>query len=253
MAYSSACFSTADVIETNMQQIEDNFDALRNHFAGSTAPTSPQSGQLWYDSGASSIKIRYNSSWDEFWDMDNHAVASGAVKTASLAAGVLSTDAAGRAKMANGFIKSSHVEDVDVTKVLNLNKAVNIAFAPYQQSTALSGLDPYTELPGHLPICGNMATVAATYAQGRLYIPNTGANKLKASVIGAAYAGSTMAVSVTVGTSSVVFGSLTTGTTSFDSSTYIDVSAWLGTVQPFSIGLSGGRGRVSAYNVYLTT
>lgn len=253
MAYSSACFSTADVIETNMQQVEDNFDALRNHFANSTAPTSPDAGQFWYDTGASSIKIRYNSSWDEFWDMDNHAVASGAVKTASLAAGALSTDAAGRAKMANGFLKSSHVEDVDVTKITNLNKAVNIAFAPYQQSTALSGLDPYTELPAHLPLCGNLSTVYFAFPQGRLYIPNTGANKLKASIIGAAYTTYTMAVSLTVGTSSVAFGTLTAGTTSFDSSTYIDVSAWLGTVQPFSIGLSGGRGRVSAYNVYLTT
>ncbi len=47
MAYSSACFSTANVIETDMQQVEDNFDALRDHFANSTAPTSPQSGQFW--------------------------------------------------------------------------------------------------------------------------------------------------------------------------------------------------------------
>ena len=253
MAYSSECFSTAAVIETNMQQIEDNFDALRNHFAGSTAPTSPDAGQFWYDTGSSMLKVRYNSSWVNLWDMDGQAVAPGQVKTDSLAAGLLSTDSTGRSKMANGFIKSSHVEDVDVTKITNLNKAVNIAFAPYQQSTALSGLDPYTELPAHLPVCGNMSTVGASFTQGRLYIPNTGANKLKASIIGAAYDGSTMAVTVTVGTSAVVFGSLTTGTTAFDSSTYINVAAWLGTVQPFSIGLSGGRGRVSAYSVYLTT
>ena len=45
MAYSSACFSTANVIETDMQQVEDNFDALRDHLANSTGPTSPRSGQ----------------------------------------------------------------------------------------------------------------------------------------------------------------------------------------------------------------
>lgn len=253
MAYSSECFSTAAVIETNMQQIEDNFDALRNHFAGSTAPTSPDAGQFWYDTGSSMLKVRYNSSWVNLWDMDNHAIASGAVKTNSIAAGALSTDSTGRAIMANGFIKSSHVEDVDVTKIANLNKAVVIATAPYQHSSALAGLDPYTEAAQSLPICGNMTSVAATYSMGRLYIPNTGANKLKASIVGEAYPGATMQVSVSIGTSSVVIGSITTGTTYFDTATYVDVSAWLGTVQPFGLGLSGGRGRVSAYTVFLTT
>ena len=199
------------------------------------------------------MKIRYNSSWVEWWDMDGQCVAAGQVKTASLAAGALSTDAAGRAKMANGFLKSSHVEDVDVTKITNLNKAVVIATAPYQRSSALAGMDPYTEAFQHLPICGNMSSVAATYAMGRIYIPNTGANKLKASIIGEAYTGATMSVSVSIGTSSVVLGTITTGTTYFDTATYIDVTAWRGTVQPFGLVLSGGRGRVSAYTVYLTT
>ena len=252
-SYSSNCFSTANVIETDMQNVENNFDALRSLFSGSSAPTSPDAGQLWYDTGSSSVKIRYNSSWVEWWDMDGQCVAAGQVKTASLAAGVLSTDAAGRKKMANGYITNAHVADVDVTKITNLNKAVVIATAPYQHSTALAGLDPYTEMPARLPICGNNSKVGASFPQGRLYIPNTGASKLKASIIGAAFSTYTMTVSVTVGTSSVVFGTLTAGTTYIDSSTYIDVTAWLGTVQPFSLVLSGGRGRVSAYSVYLTT
>ena len=40
-SYSSNCFSTANVIETDMQNVENNFDALRSLFSGSSAPTSP--------------------------------------------------------------------------------------------------------------------------------------------------------------------------------------------------------------------
>jgi len=84
------------------------------------------------------VKIRYNSSWVEWWDMDGQSVAAGQVKTASLAAGALSTDAAGRGKMANGYITNVHVADVDVTKVTNLNKAA-VIFSWYTTGLVLSG------------------------------------------------------------------------------------------------------------------
>lgn len=114
-SYSSNCFSTANVIETDMQNVENNFDALRSLFSGSSAPTSPDAGQLWYDTGSSSVKIRYNSSWVEWWDMDGQCVAAGQVKTASLAAGVLSADATGRSKMADGYVVTAKIGDGQVT------------------------------------------------------------------------------------------------------------------------------------------
>lgn len=236
MAYSSECFSTAQVIETNMQQVEDNFDALRNHFANSTAPTSPDAGQFWYDTGTSSIKIRYNSSWDEWWDCDNHAIASGAVKTNSLAAGALSTDSTGRAVMANGFIKSSHVEDVDVTKITNLNKNIVIFTAP--------NVWPGNSTGSYLDFGGG----TTANKLGRIFIPNAGAPKMKASFFSGAAGG---AITINIGTCTVNMGTIG-ATTYMDSATYIDVTAFLGTMQTLQIQ-STGTPTVQAVTIYLTT
>ena len=245
MAYSSECFSTAAVIETNMQQIEDNFDALRNHFAGSTAPTSPDAGQFWYDTGSSMLKVRYNSSWVNLWDMDGQAVAPGQVKTDSLAAGLLSTDSTGRSKMANGFIKSSHVEDVDVTKITNLNKSMIVAQA---MPTAGASTGAQTVVWS----TGDVSTAAKP--MGRIYIPNSGASKLRGTFWGGQNSVAVVC-KITVGTCVVEMGTIPSGSEStyVDSSTYIDVTAFLGTLQNLAIGgdyvMQGLRG----YVLYLTT
>lgn len=243
MAYSSECFSTAAVIETNMQQIEDNFDALRNNFAGSTAPTSPDAGQFWYDTGSSMLKVRYNSSWVNLWDMDGQAVAPGQVKTDSLAAGLLSTDSTGRSKMANGFIKSSHVEDVDVTKITNLNKSVVLITNPVRKDDG--GVVQ--------PITGAIGGSTAQTFVSRIYIPNSGAPKLRGSFMGGVN-GQNMVVKVTVGTCTVEMASFPGNPSTYvDSSTYIDVTAFLGTVQSLSFGGDYVPGYLTGYFLYLTT
>jgi len=226
-----------------MQQIEDNFDALRNHFANSTAPTSPDAGQLWYDTGSSSVKIRYNSSWVEWWDMDGQCVAAGKVKTDSLAAGLLSTDSTGRSKMANGFIKSSHVEDVDVTKITNLNKSVVLITNPVRKDQA--GVVQ--------PITGAIGESTAQTFVSRIYIPNSGATKLRGSFMGGVN-GHNMVVKVTVGTCTVEMASFPGNPSTYvDSSTYIDVTAFLGTVQSLSFGGDYVPGYLTGYFLYLTT
>ena len=245
MAYSSECFSTAAVIETNMQQIEDNFDALRNHFANSTAPTSPDAGQLWYDTGSSMLKVRYNSSWVNLWDMDGQAVAPGQVKTDSLAAGLLSTDSTGRSKMANGFIKSSHVEDVDVTKVTNLNKDIVIVSAmPVQGSD--TGYQPILPI-----IAGDPST--ASHPAGRIYIPNTGAYKLKGIFMGGVN-GFAATIKITVATCTVAIATIPgTPSTYADSSTYVDITAFAGTPQNISFSGDYVAQALCGYLLYLTT
>ena len=222
-SYSSNCFSTANVIETDMQNVENNFDALRSLFSGSSAPTSPDAGQLWYDTGSSSVKIRYNSSWVEWWDMDGQCVAAGQVKTASLAAGALTADAAGRGKMAPGYITSSHVDSIDVTKITNLNK--NFTLGTIGKSSVY------------------------------LYIPNSGASKLKCVVSGYGSPPNAYALdfSVTCGTCTVQMGQLTTDYVV--TSTYIDVTAFLGTVQKFNIAstIVAGQAAISLCQLYMTT
>ena len=233
-SYSSNCFSTANVIETDMQNVENNFDALRSLFSGSTAPTSPDAGQLWYDTGSSMVKIRYNSSWVNVWDMDGQMVAAGQVKTDSLAANILSTDSTGRAKMAPGFLTSSHVDSIDVSKVANLNKGVCI---------------------GHYPATFTLGTLTSstkTVVVGKAYLPNTGANKLKCSL----RHGNDSPVSITlqIGTSAVAMGTCS-GSTFLDPATYIDVTAWLGSVVSITLlaTCAGEQGSMNSIMLYLTT
>jgi hypothetical protein len=234
-SYSSNCFSTANVIQDDMQNIENNFDALRSLFSGSTAPTSPDAGQLWYDTTAYVVKIRYNSSWVNVWDMANQRVASGQVKTDSLAASILSTDSTGRAKMAPGYITSSHVDSIDVTKIANLNKAVNLGY--YAAPTTMFA-----------------AATQSTVSLCRTYLPNNGAGKLKCSLRHGT--GSPVYVTLVVGTSAVSMG-YCSGSTFADPATYIDVTAWLGTLVTVTVratleGVVAG-GSLAGAMIYLTT
>ena len=98
-SYSSNCFSTANVIETDMQNIENNFDALRSMFSGSSAPTSPDNGQLWYDTGSSVIKLRYNSSWINVFNCSTQGVV---INTGAITSAHISTGAVDANRLASG-------------------------------------------------------------------------------------------------------------------------------------------------------
>jgi hypothetical protein len=155
--------------------------------------------------------------------MDGQCVAAGKVKTASLAAGALTADAAGRGKMAPGYITSSHVDSIDVTKITNLNK--NFTLGTIGKSSVY------------------------------LYIPNSGASKLKCVVSGYGSPPNAYALdfSVTCGTCTVQMGQLTTDYVV--TSTYIDVTAFLGTVQKFNIAstIVAGQAAISLCQLYMTT
>ena len=109
--YTTDCFSTAHVIETDMQNVEDNFEAIRTLFSGSSAPASPVAYQLWADSGTSVIKVRTtNSSWHTVFDVGQDCVAAGKVKTTSIAAGAVTS-----ACIATAAVDSSHLASSAVT------------------------------------------------------------------------------------------------------------------------------------------
>lgn len=243
MSYSSACFSTADVIQVNMQQIEDNFDALRNNFGSSSAPSSPQSGQFWYDSGTSFLKIRQNSSWVSVIDMGNQRAAAGFVKTDSLMASILSTDSTGRGKMANGYITNAHVNDVDASKITSLPRA-----------GVIYSIHSGTVVP--LSTYADGGTSALTMSLGRVFIPNSGAYKLYMSYFGKVNGGN-IQFTLTVGTSAVSMGTLTSTAEYLDSVSYIDVTAFAGSLRTVSLASTATGGVAGAWTygmiLYLTT
>ncbi len=148
-------YNTGHTVDTDMQNIEDNFSALKSMFSGSSAPSNPSDGQLWYDTGSSVVKIRYNSSWNAIWDQDGDMIAAGKVKTDSLMAGVLTTDSTGRAKMANGYITNAHVADVAASKMTGVVPSTNITYGagqlifskPYSTVAAGAGVEEFILVP----------------------------------------------------------------------------------------------------------
>lgn len=104
---------------TDLQAIENNFAALKTNFSGTSAPSGPSGLMWWADTANNLLKLRdeANNAWLEIYDFGNDRVGAGKVGTASIAAGALSADTTGRAKMADLFITNAKVNDVDGSKL----------------------------------------------------------------------------------------------------------------------------------------
>ncbi len=69
--YSDDVFGTTQQVQANMQQIEDNFAALKSAFSGASAPPDPVAGMWWLDTTTHLLKIRNeaNSAWQSVWNL----------------------------------------------------------------------------------------------------------------------------------------------------------------------------------------
>ena len=117
--FTDDCFDASHVGQTDLGNIENNFACLKSSFSGTSAPSNPVAGMLWYDTTNNLLKLRNaaNNAWLEIYDFGNDRVPSGKVKTASLQDGALSADTTGRAKMADNYITSDKVNDLSGTKI----------------------------------------------------------------------------------------------------------------------------------------
>jgi hypothetical protein len=207
---------------------------------------------LWYDTTSNLLKLRNaaNNAWLEIYDFGNDQVASGKVKTASLADGALSADTTGRAKMADGFITSAKVNDVDGSKIVDASIATakhqNNAVTPSKLAPGASTLvswhsvssvdgtpqmtiDSNATAPPAYTNLQNLNTDGSTYKKVfgyYVYIP-TGAKYLVLGMRG--YASKTLYLRMNVngttgGTASVSGTSITNG----NSGSALDVSALAG-------------------------
>jgi hypothetical protein len=224
---------------------------------------------LWYDTTNNLLKLRNaaNNGWLEIYDFGNDRVASGKVKTASLAAGALTADAAGRGKMADGYITNAKVSDVDGSKI-NANSVTgdrlqNNVITPSKLSAGSGTLLTWSGGPSSLEIDaeGNLATGIYNYNtdgstflafwKGYMYIPS-GAKYVILGVRGQAV-GANAYVRVVVGSTG---GSTATlkGAAGFMSAAggQLDISGEAGgwkLVQLQVVGASGSSGSTSQINI----
>ena len=109
--FTDDCFGTSHVGQTDLTNMENNFACLKSSFSGTSAPSNPVAGMLWYDTTNNILKLRNagNNAWLEIYDFGNDRVAAGKVGTDSLASGAV-TDAkvtsVGGSKITAGSIPS---------------------------------------------------------------------------------------------------------------------------------------------------
>lgn len=73
-AYVDDCYASTHSTQTDMQNIENNFAALKSCFSGTAAPSNPIAGMWWYDTTANILKLRNeaNNAWQSVWDFANN-------------------------------------------------------------------------------------------------------------------------------------------------------------------------------------
>ena len=109
--FTDDCFGTSHVGQTDLTNMKNNFACLKSCFSGTSAPSNPVAGMLWYDTTNNLLKLRNaaNNAWLEIYDFGNDRVAAGKVGTDSLASGAV-TDAkvtsVGGSKITAGSIPS---------------------------------------------------------------------------------------------------------------------------------------------------
>jgi len=67
--YTDNCFQGDHIVETDMQNIENNFAALKSLFSGSSAPSNPVAGMPWFDIDTDQLYIR-NKDNDQWLTLD---------------------------------------------------------------------------------------------------------------------------------------------------------------------------------------
>ena len=72
--YTDNVFATDHAVQTDMQNIEDNFAALKSAFSGATTPSDTVAGMWWFDTTANILKLRNeaNNAWQSVWNFANN-------------------------------------------------------------------------------------------------------------------------------------------------------------------------------------
>jgi hypothetical protein len=248
------CFQSDHQAQTNLQAFEDNFQCLKTAFSGDTAPSSPSQGQWWFDTNANILKIRNeaNSAWISVFNFATN------VLMLSLADGVLTADAAGRAKMVDLFVTNAKINDVDGSKItdntLSAAKVQNNAITPSKMAAGAATLinwhgqgdaqvlNPGTSWENGVNLAG-LSGSYQTYLKFYAYIP-AGAKYVILSAHGYAQ----NAVYIRVNVNGTVGAVATMSGGGYFSSSPLDISGQAGALRTLTIE-AYGSGSVSLESI----
>ncbi|MBW2647293.1 MAG: hypothetical protein JRE23_14180 [Deltaproteobacteria bacterium] len=68
--YTDNVFAPDHAVQTDMQNVENNFAALKSAFSGATTPANTVAGMWWFDTTANILKLRNeaNNAWQNVWN-----------------------------------------------------------------------------------------------------------------------------------------------------------------------------------------
>lgn len=117
--FTEDCFAGGHVAQTDMQNIENNFAALKSCFSGSSAPSNLVAGMWWFDTTDNILKLRNeaNDAWLNVYDFANQ-VSYGA-KGITITAGT-GLSGGGELTTNRTISHGSHTGDVTGTGALTL-------------------------------------------------------------------------------------------------------------------------------------
>lgn len=72
-SYTSDCFDAAHTAQTDLGNMENNFNTLRSNFSGNSQPSNPVACQIWGNTTTAKLKVRNtaNGAWSTMFDIDN--------------------------------------------------------------------------------------------------------------------------------------------------------------------------------------
>jgi len=105
--YTDNVYATDHAVQTDMQNVENNFAALKSAFSGATTPANTVAGMWWFDTTANILKLRNeaNNAWLSVWDFaNNRALAAASAVNADNADAVGSVALTGLVQIARQII-----------------------------------------------------------------------------------------------------------------------------------------------------
>ena len=110
--FTDDCFGGGHVAQTDLQNIENNFAALKSTFSGASAPPNAVAGMFWYDTNNNILKLRNeaNNAWISVFDFANSVCSDDTVDTTAIV-----DDAVTNAKLADNAVNTAQLIDGAVT------------------------------------------------------------------------------------------------------------------------------------------
>lgn len=174
--YTDDCFASGHAGLTDLQNMENNFAALKSAFSGVSAPPNPVGGMWWLDTTTHILKLRNeaNDAWLSFWDMAGNK---------PIIANIISSDFAEAMKDAAAAVASLRTLGTGANQAMPGNTS---QLAPLNGSVTAAKFE--NAVAGDILLIASAASVSqenGSYTKKKeIYIPRTGTYRIKFTLNG---------------------------------------------------------------------